>query len=73
MQKLTPRQTEILAAMRPDTWYKPSELKTSQRLMSELVALKLVRRKTMKNITAKGSGFTGRLESAEYCLRLNNS
>lgn len=69
MQKLTPRQTEILESMQPDTWYKPGELKTSQRLMSELVALKLVRRKTMNNITTKGSGFTGRLESAVYCLR----
>ena len=73
MTNLTPRQTEIIAAMQPDTWYKPSDLKTSQRLMNELAALKLVRRKTMKNITAGGSGFTKRLETAEYCLRLNNS
>ena len=69
MTKLTPRQQEVIASMTPDTWYKPSDLKTSQRLMSELVALKLVRRKTMKNITTTGSGFTGRLESATYCLR----
>lgn len=69
MNKLTPRQTEILAAMQNGQWYKPSDLKTSQRFMNELAAIKKVRRKTMKNITAKGSGFTGRLESAEYCLR----
>lgn len=74
MNKLTPRQTEILAAMQPDTWYKPSDLKTSQRFMNGLAALKMVRRKTMKNITPRGSGFiNNQLESAEYCLRLNNS
>jgi hypothetical protein len=63
---VSPRMREILDKMESGTWYKPSDLGTSQQMLSKLHAAGIVRKRSLK---LKPGSFNLTMESAEFCKR----